>query len=117
MLARRVGTILPPMNFEEALGVTRIYSVTGLLPAHVLPSRLWGHTPGRNSPAGLYRGSLLTRHNRRLARAGVAPSGYGPPRAPGILTYRLPWRRFDTRPGVRRLPTGTHPAAKTMEEN
>lgn len=31
MLARRLGGILPPLSFEEALDVTRIYSVAGLL--------------------------------------------------------------------------------------
>lgn len=31
MLARRLPTILPDMNFEEILEVTKIYSVTGLL--------------------------------------------------------------------------------------
>jgi len=31
MLARRLPTILPDMDFEEVLGVTRIYSVAGLL--------------------------------------------------------------------------------------
>ena len=31
MLAKRVPTILPPMNFEEALETTKIYSITGLL--------------------------------------------------------------------------------------
>lgn len=33
MLARRLPTILPPMRFEEALEVTAIHSIAGLLPA------------------------------------------------------------------------------------
>jgi magnesium chelatase family protein len=32
MMARRVSGILPPLSFEEALGVTSIHSVVGLLP-------------------------------------------------------------------------------------
>ena len=31
MLARRLPSILPPLDFEEALEVTKIYSVSGLL--------------------------------------------------------------------------------------
>lgn len=33
MLARRLPSILPPMNFEEALETTMIHSVSGLLPS------------------------------------------------------------------------------------
>ncbi len=34
MLAQRLPTILPPLHFEEALEVTKIYSVCGKLPQH-----------------------------------------------------------------------------------
>lgn len=49
MLARRLPGILPPLSFEEALDVTRIYSVAGLLPAtlglaHERPFRAPHHT-------------------------------------------------------------------------
>lgn len=33
MIARRLPTILPPLTFEEALEVTKIYSIAGILPA------------------------------------------------------------------------------------
>ena len=32
MLAKRIPTILPPMNFEEALETTKIHSVAGIIP-------------------------------------------------------------------------------------
>lgn len=33
MLAKRLATILPDMNLEEVLEVTKIYSILGLTPA------------------------------------------------------------------------------------
>ncbi|MDC3962158.1 YifB family Mg chelatase-like AAA ATPase [Polyangium jinanense] len=58
MLARRLPTILPPLSYDEALEVTAIHSVAGLLPsdrglAQARPFRAPHHTV---SPAGLVGG-------------------------------------------------------------
>jgi magnesium chelatase family protein len=63
MLARRLPTILPPMTQEEALEVTAIHSVSGLLPAGVgllaeRPFRAPHHTV---SVAGLVGGGAPVR--------------------------------------------------------
>jgi len=39
MLAQRIPTVLPPLSFEEALDVTTIYSVAGLLDGQGLITR------------------------------------------------------------------------------
>ena len=61
MLSKRIPTILPDLSFEEAIEVTRIYSVLGLLPAH---SSLIATRPFRSphhtiSDAGLIGGGQI----------------------------------------------------------
>ena len=61
MLAKRIPTILPDLSFEEAIEVTRIYSVMGLLPPR---NALIAHRPFRSphhtiSDAGLIGGGQM----------------------------------------------------------
>jgi len=62
MLARRIPTILPPMEFEEALEITKIHSVAGLMPAG------YGLTPERPFRAPHYTSSAIA-----LAGGGSNP--------------------------------------------
>jgi len=74
MLARRVPTILPDMNFEESLETTKIHSVVGLLPRH---SALVFRRPFRSphhsiSDAGLIGGGGIPKPGEvSLAHNGV----------------------------------------------
>ncbi len=74
MLARRLPGILPPLTLEEALEVTRVHSVAGLLPAGAAlvaqrPFRAPHHTV---SDAGLVGGGLPLRPGEAsLAHHGV----------------------------------------------
>jgi magnesium chelatase family protein len=74
MLARRVPTILPPLSSEEALEVTKIYSISGLLPER---QKLVRHHPFRAphhtiSQAGLVGGGSVPKPGEiTLAHRGV----------------------------------------------
>ncbi|WP_376794754.1 YifB family Mg chelatase-like AAA ATPase [Thermogemmatispora sp.] len=74
LLARATPSIMPPLSIEEALDVTRIYSVGGLLPSEVplimeRPFRAPHHTI---SHAGLVGGGRLPRPGEiSLAHRGV----------------------------------------------
>jgi magnesium chelatase family protein len=57
MLARRLPTILPPMTFQEALEVTRVHSVAGLLNGEALVAKRPFRAPHHSiSSAGLVGG-------------------------------------------------------------
>lgn len=74
MLARRVPTILPSLTSEEALEVTKIYSISGLLPER---GKLVHHRPFRSphhtiSQAGLVGGGSVPKPGEiTLAHRGV----------------------------------------------
>lgn len=73
MLARRITTILPPMSREEALEVTKIYSVAGLYKAEdIMEERPFRSPHHTISMAGLIGGGSVPRPGEvTLAHRGV----------------------------------------------
>ncbi|TYO96810.1 Mg chelatase-like protein [Geothermobacter ehrlichii] len=74
MLARRVPSILPPLNFEEALEASKIHSIVGLLPGNraLLDRRPFRHPHHTISDAGLIGGGTYPKPGEvSLAHRGV----------------------------------------------
>jgi len=73
MLAERFRTLLPPLSFEEVIGITKVYSIAGLLGGRSLitqrPNRAPHHTI---SQAGLVGGGSVPRPGEvSLAHNGI----------------------------------------------
>ncbi|GBC62852.1 ATP-dependent protease [Desulfonema ishimotonii] len=74
MLARRIPSILPPMNFEEAIETTKIFSVIGMLGRHqaLITQRPFRSPHHTISDAGLIGGGHIPRPGEvSLAHNGV----------------------------------------------
>ncbi len=74
MLARRLPTILPPLSWNEAIDVTRVYSVAGLLPAGggVIRARPFRSPHHTTSAAAMTGGGSVPRPGEiTLAHHGV----------------------------------------------
>ena len=116
MLARRLATILPTMSRDEALEVTQLHSVAGLLDGGLVHAR----PVPLAAPHRLARGAARRRHRvpapgRGLARAprGAVPGrvhGVPPRRGRGAASApRGRSRRRHADGGLRRVPGAVHP--------
>ena len=61
MLAKRLGTILPDMSFEEAVETTKVHSITGALKTNLITERPFRSPHHTVSVAGLVGGGTVPR--------------------------------------------------------
>jgi hypothetical protein len=76
-LAKKIVSLLAPLSFEEALEVTKIHSIPGLLPANqaLVATRPYGSPHHSVSDAGLIRGGSIPKLGevRQCSQAATGP--------------------------------------------
>ena len=91
LIARRLPTVLPPLTLQEALDITKVYSIAGMLPNGC---GLMRHRPFRSphhtiSTAGLVGGGSIPRRGRSAFPTTACSSSTSSPSSIGAR-----WKSF-----------------------